>query len=119
MNKQTVSLCRPYSCPVKAARDLRLDIRVPCGLEPESIGYAVRRFIRRSPALMKRYAGESYRFRLGKRRKADRAFAAPAVLLELPGAWAQVRLTVTPAGVTIRRVGLYPGLPSFGALRDS
>ena len=110
MSVQFDSVCRPYSCPVKTARDLCLDLRVPCGLETESVGYAVRRFIRRSPALMRDFAGESYRLRL-ERGRSRRCFTAPAPLLELPGSWVSVFLRITPAGAEVTRIGLYDRLP--------
>ena len=74
---------RSYSCPVQAAPGLRLDLRVRCELERESILYAVTRFIRRSSALMRDFAGESYRLRLRKG-TVRRSFQAPAVLRSSP-----------------------------------
>ena len=112
MNLQNDLNSRSYSCPVKDARDLRLDLRVRCGLEAESVSYAVRRFIRRSPTLMRTYAGESYRLRLEHRRRSGFGFAAPAALLELPGSWAGVRISVTPAGIEVTRIGLFGSLPA-------
>lgn len=118
MNNLDQVLSKPYSCPVKAARSLRLDLRVRCDLEAESVSYAVRRFIRRSPALMRAFAGESYRLRL-ERGRSRQSFVAPAALLELPGTWAAVRLTITPGGVEVTRIGLFNSLPAAQAAAGS
>ena len=111
MKKTSCSHARPYSCPVQVGRGLRFDLRVSCDLEDESIVYAVCRFIRRSPALMGDFAGESYRLRL-QRGKTRRSFVAPASLLELPGSWAAVSLRILPTGAEITRIGLYDCLPA-------
>ncbi len=110
MKNASYSRANTYSCPVSAARGLRFDLRVPCDLEVESLVYAVRRFIRRSPVLLGDFAGESYGLRLSRGR-VRRRFVAPAALLELPGSWAAVSLRVLPTGAEITRIGLYDRLP--------
>lgn len=104
-------------CQIEAAKDFRFRSGVSCDLLPESIGYAVCRFLQATPALRHSLVLESYRLRLAKgkeRRTHRRSFVAPAALLELPGGWVQVRLTVTPIGVTVTEVRLceeYPQSP--------
>ena len=101
------------SCEVSAAKTLRVTDRVGASLRGDVVGYAVCRFLRRSRALAREYVRQSYDLRLEKRRSGrtgTRRFLAPAPLLELPGAWCAVRLSVTAAGVTVESVGLFPTL---------
>lgn len=103
------------TCQIEAAKELRLRTQTPCALLPESVGYAACRFLRSSSALRHSLAEESYRLRLAKgraRRTLRRSIVAPAALMELPGSWAQVSLTVTPIGVTVTGVRLCEEYPS-------
>ena len=86
-----------------------------CGLEPDMVGYAVCRFVRKSRRLREEYVNRSYwlRFAKGKEKRRERLdFEAPAVLLELPGVWVRVSVTIDAAGVTVKRVDIQAALPS-------
>lgn len=96
-------------CQISPARDLRFYSQVPCSLEPETIAYAVCRFFTKSAHMCRFCVSESYRMRLasGKGRRAKRCRATlPAVLMDLPGSWAQVRFTIDAVGVTVQEVRL-------------
>lgn len=121
VSKTAASTC---TCQLQAAKELHFSSCVDCLLAVESVGYAACRFIRRSPALRHTLTQESYRLRLAKgreRRKQYHSFVAPAALMELPGAWVSVRLTVDPEGVTVEGMSLSEEYPYSrpGKRRDS
>ncbi len=99
------------SCALELAKNVRVDVDPALSVSRETLLYAVCRFIRHSPALCREYVIASWRLRLqsGRARRAlRRGFVSPAALLELPRGWAAVSVSVSPAGVTVERVGLYP-----------
>lgn len=103
------------TCQIEATKELRFRTQTQCALLPESVGYAACRFLRSSPTLSHSLAEESYRLRLAKgqkRRTLRHSIVAPAALMELPGSWAQVSLTVSPIGVTVTGVRLCEEYPS-------
>lgn len=114
--KKTMTLTSAAcSCQLETAKDLRFHGgAVGADLLPESAGYAVCRFLRSSSALRGVLVRESYQLRIasGKgRRTVRRCFVASGPLMELPGAWVRVALTVTATGVTVTGVylcGEYP-----------
>ena len=94
---RTTGSVNPITVEVKAAQPLRFHSEYRCELEPETLAYAVFRFLRHNPGLLRRLAAESFRLRFekGKRRRpVRRRCRAPAMLLELPGAWATVDFLV-------------------------
>ena len=110
----------PVTVELIAAPAMRFRSQVLCDLEPEALRYAVCRFIARSPALGGFYAAQScaLRFESSRKGRRPRQFrcVAPAALLELPGAWAQLRVRVSPEAVTVTALELtadYP-LPAPG-----
>lgn len=107
-----------YTCQLEAARTFRFHGgAMGTDLLPESALYAVCRFLRSSSALRGALVRESYKLRVGTgkgRRSVRRSFVAPGPLMELPGAWVRVTLTVTAAGVSVTGVYLserYPAPP--------
>ncbi len=99
-----------YMCDLSISSTLLCTGTVSPGLCLDTIGYAASRFISRSPALCLQYTRISRGLRLAKgkdRRPKHCSFTVPACLMELPGVWAEVRVTVTPEGVTVDQVGLY------------
>lgn len=101
-------------CQITAAKDLRIYTQVPCSLESETIAYAVCRFFTKSTGLSRFCVSESYRMRLVHRKshKARRCRSIlPAILMELPGNWAQIRFSIDAVGVTIREVSLLKRYP--------
>jgi hypothetical protein len=111
VSKMTSGTC---TCQLTIAKQIRFLSPVPCDLAPESAGYAVCRFVRRSPALRHTLARQSYQLRLAKggdRRTKYSRIVAPAFLMELPGNWAQVRLAISPAGVNVVEVRLSADYP--------
>ena len=105
-----------YTCQLEAARTFRFHAGATgADLLPESALYAVCRFLRSSSALRGALVRESYKLRVatGKgRRSVRRSFLAPGPLMELPGAWVRVTLTVTAAGVSVTGVYLCEEYPS-------
>ena len=99
-----------YACELIAAKELRFHADFPCDVELDTVRYAVCRFLRKSKSLCKEYVKESYRLRLasGKGRKTKRRWClAPAALLELPGAWVHIGVSISATGVTVEQVGLH------------
>lgn len=116
MKKTMTMTSGACSCVLETAKDIHFNADRSGGdLLPESAGYAVCRFLRSSSALRGTLVRESYRLRIadGKGRKTvRRSFVAPGALMELPGAWVQVTLSVTPSGVTVTGVRLCEAYPS-------
>ena len=106
------------SCNIAVSKDMLFTSEVPCnGLETDAAGYAVCRFLKKSPKDAYRYIRESYRLHLatGKGRKSKFCWlSGPAKSLELPGAWVRIRLCVNPEGITVERVELYSKKRSVG-----
>jgi hypothetical protein len=101
-------------CRIAPAKELRFFSQVPCSLERDTVGYAVCRFVRNTPALCHSCAAESYRIRLSSgrmRRTRRRQCILPALLLELPGSWAHILYTVDAVGVSIQEVRLLKDYP--------
>ena len=107
--------CRELKCCVEYDRRLTVIDRVNSGLLPDTVGYAVCRFLCHNEGLSRALVRQSYdlRFAKGKgARSVRRQWVVPAVLLELPGAWVRFSCIVTAKGVTVTRVCLlkeYPG----------
>ncbi len=103
------------TCDLSVSPNLSFYTKTDCDLELDSIGYAACRFLRHTNKLCRTYVKKSYdlRFAKGKARKPVRCFfVAPSALMELPGAWTHVRITVSPAGVVVDHVGIYLSLIS-------
>lgn len=115
MKLVTKNTCCPVTVELTAAPDLRFRSEVPCDLCPEAIRYAACRFIARSPRLAGFYAAQScsLRFESGRRARRPRTFrcTAPAALLELPGAWAELRVRVDAETVKITALSLTAAYP--------
>ena len=106
------------SCNITVSKDMLFTSEVPCNrLGTEAAGYAVCRFLKRSPKDAYRYIRESYRLRLasGKNRRRKTCWlSGPARALELPGAWVRIQLCISPEGISVERVELYPQKRSIG-----
>ena len=118
MKMVTNNSCSPITVELNAASDMKLRCSVPCDLGMDAIRYAVCRFISHNPKLSGFYAAQSCALRFENDRKARKPktfrCTAPAALLELPGAWAVLRIRVDPEAVTVTSLELtdtYP-LPS-------
>ncbi|MCD8188706.1 MAG: hypothetical protein LUD78_00530 [Clostridiales bacterium] len=85
-------------------------------LAADTVRYAVRRYLNHSDTLRRRLAQASYRLRLasgGKGGKAQRLrCVVPARVLELPGNWAELRVTVNARGVTVTQLRLTQDYPA-------
>ena len=119
MKLTTNDSCSPITVDLLAAPDMKFRSAVPCGLGADAVRYAVCRFIAHSPRLAGFYAAQScaLRFESDRKKRRARTFrcTAPAILLELPGAWAVLRVRVDPDAVTVTALELtdtYP-LPSL------
>ena len=102
-------------CDLTVSPTFTFYTRTDCDLERESIGYAACRFLRHSPRLCQVYVKRSHdlRFAKGKARKSIHCFfVAPSLLMELPGAWAHVRISISASGVMVEHVGIYLTLAS-------
>ena len=109
MKMKTGKEGRRLSCGVWAAKAFKYQAEIPCGLESETIGYAVCRFLTKCDTLRRDYVEQSYRLRLkqGKGRRSVRSrFTAPARMMELPGAKVEVRVMITPKGVEVQSVSI-------------
>ena len=96
-----------------AGMDTDPEVDPKTGLRRETAGYAACRYLRKNPALCWEYVRESYELRLstGKNRRARRHyFVAPASLMELPGNWAYISVSVSATGVVVDHVGLYTSM---------
>lgn len=107
--------CNSLACEIAIAPDFTFHSGVPCDLEPAAVQYAVRRFFCKSGRICHDCTWASWQLRLTspRRRRPQRwSYVLPAVLLELPGAWARVTVSVNAVGVQVHRVALlreYPG----------
>lgn len=107
--------CNSLACEIAIAPDFTFHSSVPCDLEPDTVRYAVRRFFCKSGRICHDCTWASWQLRLAgsRRRRPQRwSYVLPAVLLELPGAWARVTVSVNAVGVQVHRVALlreYPG----------
>lgn len=93
------------------AEALRVLPAVPEGLLPETLRYAVCRFLRQAEPLAGLYAGESFRMRLarGRGRKPETfTCVTPAALLELPGNLILLRVCVSPELVSVTELRFLP-----------
>lgn len=85
-------------------------------LADDTVRYAVRRYLNHSDALRRKLAHASYQLRLtsgGKGGKSRRLrCVVPAREMELPGGWAELRMTVNAWGVTITRLRLTRDYPA-------
>ena len=122
---KTKSQCDPITVEVVPAQDLRFRSDDPCDLLPDAAFYAVCRFLARTPSLLNPIAAESCRLRFERgraRRPVRRRYTAPALLLELPGAWAMVDFLVGAETVVVTAVALsqeYPqGKPGGSSFPD-
>ena len=104
----------PITVEVVPAHELRFRSDDPCDLLPAALFYAVCRFLVRTPSLLNPIAAESCRLRFerGKaRRPVRRRCTAPALLLELPGAWATVDFLVGAETIVVMAVTLSAEYP--------
>jgi hypothetical protein len=111
---KTKSQCDPITVELVPAQELRFRSDDPCDLLPDAAFYAVCRFLARTPSLLNPIAAESCRLRFerGKaRRPVRRHCTAPALLLELPGAWATVDFLVGAETVAVTSVTLSAEYP--------
>lgn len=109
---------KSLACEIAIAPDFTFHSSVPCDLEPDTIRYAVRRFFCKSSRICRDCTLASWRLRLAspRRRRPERwNYILPAALLELPGAWARVTVSVTAVGVQVHRVTLLRQLPGLDA----
>ncbi|MCD8352738.1 MAG: hypothetical protein LUC47_00240 [Clostridiales bacterium] len=84
-------------------------------LADDTVRYAVRRYLNHSDTLRRRLARASYRLRLasGKGGKSQRLrCVVPAREMELPGGWAELRVTVNAWGVTVTQLRLTRDYPA-------
>ncbi len=114
MKMTTYLNCRALTCDLIREKDLTVRLDVPdTGYLPETVVYAVCRFLCASRKLCRAFVPASYAMRLEKGRKAVRhTLVIPAPLAGLPAGWLRVGLTVRADGVHIHRVNLsraYPG----------
>ena len=103
------------TCQIEVAKDCRVHICTACKLLSESVAYAVCRFIKTTPSLRHSLVHKSYQLRLSKakdRRMQRHSFVAPAALMELSGGWVEVRLTVSPVGISISSIRLSEDYPT-------
>lgn len=82
-----------------------------------AVEYAALRFLARDARLFHYYASESCKLRFAKGKAARRAktfrCTAPAILMELPGAWVQLTIRIDSEAITVTKIELlsaYPGL---------
>ena len=104
MKMKTGKEGRQLICEVWAAKDLKILGNCPRDLDPDTIGYAVCRFLTKCDLLCREYVEQSYRLRLArgrKRRPVKSFFTAPARKLELPGCYLQAEVLISPAGVEV------------------
>lgn len=102
------------TCQIEVDKNCRIHFCTACKLLPESVAYAVCRFIQAAPSLRHGLVQESYHLRLAKGRERctqHRSFVVPAVLMDLPGGWVQVSVTVSPEGITISKIHLCEEYP--------
>lgn len=115
MKMRTGKEGRQLTCEVWAARNMIIQPGIPVGMEPDTVGYAVCRFLPKCEILCRDYVEQSYRLRLAKGRKRRPViswFTVPARMLELPGGVVKATVAIFPEGVEVRSVVLgTPGLP--------
>lgn len=113
------------ACEIAIAPDFTFHSSVPCDLEPDTVRYAVRRFFCKSSRICRDCTWASWQLRLvsaRQRRPVRWTYSLPAALLELPGAWARVTVSVSAVGVQVHRVALlqqYPGLTARAGGRSA
>lgn len=103
------------ACEITASENFRFSSHVPCSLELDSILYAVCRFFQKSKKLRRDCIFESWQLRIIKasRKKKRHTYVIPAMLMELPGAWAEVHIMIDSSGVAIQQVKLLQQHPLF------
>ena len=119
MKLVTNASCSPITVELCAAPKLRFRSDGPCDLGMEALRYAVCRFISRNPRLAGYYAAQScaLRFESARKDRKPKTFrcTAPAALLELPGAWAELRIRVDPDCITVTSLSLTDSYPKPAA----
>ena len=98
------------SCAVEAAKNMTV-AGAPAGLERDTLAYAACRFLTKSGAMCRAWVNESYRLRFARgreKRVCRHRCTAPAALLELPGTWVRLRLSVSARGVTVEELRFLP-----------
>lgn len=103
------------ACEITASENFHFFSHVPCSLELDSILYAVCRFFQKSKKLRRDCIFESWQLRIIKasRKKKRHTYVIPAMLMELPGAWAEVHIMIDSSGVAIQQVKLLQQHPLF------
>ena len=109
----------PAHYPIKAelctSDSLCLRSEVPCDLSQEAVEYAALRFLAHNARLYHFYASESCELRFAKGKAAKRLktyqCTAPAVLMELPGAWVRLTLRVDQEAIRIMSVEMLQEYP--------
>ena len=109
----------PKDYPIKAELctdpKLRIIDSVPCDYLQETVEYAVLRFLARCAKLYHYYANESCKLRFAKGREARRTktlhCTAPAMLMELPGAWVRLTLRINREAIIVTAIELSDEYP--------
>ena len=117
MRLSTVSGCRRLSCSPAAGRGFRFSAPVSCGYGSETALYAACRYLRHDERTAHELVAESYRLRFagkGARRSTRRTLLLPAALMELPCAWARLRVSVDREGVRVESLELFERFPGVG-----
>ncbi len=96
------------ACEITVSENFRFFSQVSCSLEFDSVRYATCRFFQKSKALCRECVFESWQLRISKsrKRKTRHFYVIPAVLMELPGNWAKVTITIDTYGVCVQQLEL-------------
>lgn len=109
----------PAKVALRTADGLRIRTQIPCDLDRAALEYAALRFLAHNPRLLGYYAMQSCRLRFEKGRGGSQRFrcVAPAMLLELPGSWVRLGISVNREAVTVTALELLADYPRAGADR--
>lgn len=98
-----------FACEVSVVSDFVLKSQFSCSYEKDTVAYATERFFSKFEKLCRECTYESWQVRIAKGRDRKRRsfeYLIPAVFMELPGDWVQVRGYVDEVGVKVNRVDL-------------
>ena len=95
---------RELSCDLSVSPKLSVETTIPCDYEPDTIAYAVCRFLKRSN-VQKQYVTDSYYLRFGRGKKnKTHWFTAPGEMMGLPESCVLVRVSINAIGVAVEKI---------------